>query len=100
MRKAELVQAVHGVLEGNASLSEVTDFVDAVFGEMKDALAKGEEVKITGFGVFQLRDKSSRTGRNPQTGDPLVITPRRVVRFKTSAVLKGGMNRPTKEHDR
>lgn len=100
MRKAELIQAVHGVLEGEASFSEVADLVDAVVDEIKGTLARGEEVKITGFGVFQIRDKTSRIGRNPQTGETLVITPRRVVRFKTSAVLKGEMNRPNKEPSR
>jgi integration host factor subunit alpha len=97
VRKVELIQAVYEVLEGRESRFKATDLVDAVFAEMKRVLAQGEEIKIAGFGVFQIRDKATRVGRNPQTGEPLVITPRRIVRFKTSTVLKGKLNEPSKE---
>jgi len=62
--------------------------VDATFIEISDALAKGESVKLAGFGNFQLRDKPQRPGRNPKTGEEIPITARRVVTFHASQKLK------------
>jgi integration host factor subunit alpha len=59
---------------------------------MKETLGRGEKIKISGFGNFVLRDKHSRQGRNPQTGDPIVITERRVLTFKASQILKSVLN--------
>ena len=73
------------------SRTEAACLVDAVLAEMKRALARGDDLKVTGFGVFQVRDKATREGRNPQTGELLAISARRVVRFKASSVLKGKM---------
>jgi integration host factor subunit alpha len=62
--------------------------VELFFDVIKDALAGNEEVKLSGFGTFKLRDKGSRPGRNPRTGEPYEITPRRVVTFRASNKLK------------
>lgn len=91
MTKAEIVQVIYGRL-GGFSKKEAADLVDLVFETMKETLAKGEKIKISGFGNFVLRDKRQRQGRNPQTGDPIVITERRVLSFKASQILKQGLN--------
>lgn len=62
--------------------------VEAILGHMSEALAEGENVKISGFGTFLLRDKAERIGRNPKTGVELPITPRRVLTFRASQMLK------------
>ena len=67
---------------------EAADLVDLVFKVIKDTLARGEKVKISGFGNFSIRDKANRVGRNPQTGDAMEISARRVLTFKPSQVLK------------
>jgi integration host factor subunit alpha len=59
---------------------------------MKETLGRGEKIKISGFGNFVLRDKRKRQGRNPQTGDPIIITERRVLNFKASQILKHALN--------
>src|SRR5471032_1925379 len=66
---------------------EAKDMVDAFFAEINDALVRGESVKLAGFGNFQLRDKGSRPGRNPKTGEVVTIAPRRVVTFHPSQKL-------------
>jgi len=62
--------------------------VELFFEEIKTSLEQGEQVKISGFGKFELRDKSSRPGRNPKTGEEIPITARRVVTFRTGQKLK------------
>ena len=62
--------------------------VEAILGHMSNALAEGENVKISGFGTFLLRDKAERIGRNPKTGVEVPITPRRVMTFRASQMLK------------
>ena len=78
MTKAEIVQAVYSRL-GGFSKKESADLVDLVFETMKETLGRGEKIKISGFGNFVLRDKRQRQGRNPQTGEPITITERRVL---------------------
>jgi integration host factor subunit alpha len=94
MTKADIVQAVHNQL-GGFSKKEAADLVDLVFETMKETLGRGEKIKISGFGNFVLRDKRQRQGRNPQTGDPIVITERRVLSFKASQLLKQALNEGT-----
>ena len=91
MTKADIVQTVHDQL-GGFSKKEAADLVDLVFETMKETLGRGEKIKISGFGNFVLRDKRQRQGRNPQTGDPIVITERRVLSFKASQLLKQALN--------
>ena len=67
---------------------EAKDMVDAMFDIVTERLVSGDDVKITGFGNFQIRSKSSRPGRNPRTGEPVAIEARRVVTFHASPKLK------------
>ena len=67
---------------------EAKEMVELFFEEIKASLEKGEQVKISGFGKFELRDKNSRPGRNPKTGEEIPITARRVVTFRTGQKLK------------
>ena len=67
---------------------EAKDMVESYFEEVRAALEKGESVKLSGFGNFQLRDKPQRPGRNPKTGEEIPITARRVVTFHASQKLK------------
>ncbi len=89
--KADIVQAVYSRL-GGFSKKESADLVDLVFETMKETLGRGEKIKISGFGNFDLRDKRQRQGRNPQTGEPITITSRRVLNFKASQLLKQALN--------
>src|SRR5580765_6465675 len=91
MTKADIVHAVYTRL-GGFSKKESADLVDLVFETMKETLGRGEKIKISGFGNFVLRDKRQRQGRNPQTGEPIVITERRVLNFKASQLLKQELN--------
>jgi integration host factor subunit alpha len=91
MTKAEIVEAVYTKL-GGFSKKEAADLVDLVFETMKETLGRGEKIKISGFGNFVLRDKRQRQGRNPQTGEPITITARRVLNFKASQLLKASLN--------
>ena len=68
---------------------EAKDMVETFFDEIRNALERGEAVKLSGFGNFQLRDKPQRPGRNPKTGEEIPITARRVVTFHASQKLKG-----------
>ena len=70
------------------SQREAKQFVEAVFDEISQLLENGSSVKISNFGNFILRDKGSRPGRNPRTGEPVLITPRRVVVFHSGQKLK------------
>lgn len=86
LTKADIVERVYK--EAGFSKKEASDLVDLVFKVIKDTLARGEKVKISGFGNFSIRDKSTRMGRNPQTGNSMEISARRVLTFKPSQVLK------------
>jgi integration host factor subunit alpha len=91
MTKAEIVQALYTRV-GGFSKKESADMVDLVFEMMKETLGRGEKIKISGFGNFVLRDKRQRPGRNPQTGEPIKISERRVLTFKASQILKQALN--------
>ena len=88
LTKAELADIlVEKVSE--VSKNDAKEIVKLFFEEIRSTLAKGEEIKISGFGNFQLRDKPQRPGRNPKTGEEVPITARRVVTFHASQKLKG-----------
>jgi len=70
-----------------------SEVVQSIFAILKERLEKGEQVKIAGFGNFAVRVKHPRTGRNPQTGEAIMISGRRVLSFKASPVLKDAINR-------
>ncbi|MBS0315155.1 MAG: integration host factor subunit alpha [Burkholderiales bacterium] len=84
--KAELADVLFERLGLNKR--EAKDMVDYFFEEVREALARGEDVKLSGFGIFNLREKSQRPGRNPKTGEEIPITARRVVTFHASNKLK------------
>jgi len=67
---------------------EAKEFVDAFFEVIRESLEKGEQVKLSGFGNFDLRDKNERPGRNPKTGEEIPISARRVVTFRPGQKLK------------
>ena len=90
MTKAELIEAVYTKV--GISKKESADLVEMIFDCMKDTLSKGEKIKISGFGNFVVREKRSRMGRNPQTGESMEITARRVLTFRPSQVLKNDLN--------
>ena len=90
MTKADLAQVI---VDGmGLSRTRAHEAVQLVIDLMTDTLAGGEQVKITGFGTFQLRDKAARLGRNPQNGRAITISARRVLTFRPSKVLKRAMN--------
>ena len=91
MTKAEIIDSVYERV-GGFSKKEAAEVVEAVFEEMKEVLAQGEKIKISGFGNFVVRAKKQRVGRNPQTGEPIPISARRVLTFKPSQVLKATLN--------
>jgi len=90
MTKAELIEAVYTKV--GVSKKESADLVEMIFDTMKDTLSKGEKIKISGFGNFVVREKRSRMGRNPQTGESMEISARRVLTFRPSQVLKNDLN--------
>ena len=89
--RADLRDAVHTEL--GLSSREAAELVDEVIEAMAERLEAGEEVKISSFGNFTVRDKEFRMGRNPKTGEPAAILPRRAVVFKPSATLKERINK-------
>ena len=91
MTKAEIIDAVYEQV-GGFSKKEAAEIVEAVFDTMKEVLADGQKIKISGFGNFVVRAKKQRIGRNPQTGAPIPIEARRVLTFKPSQVLKAELN--------
>ncbi len=88
--KADLTEAVY--LLGGLTKRESAKIVEMVFDTMKDNLEDGAKIKISGFGNFEVRDKAARPGRNPQTGQELTISARRILRFKASQKLKAKLN--------
>ncbi len=90
MTKADIVEEVFKKL--GFSKSQASEIVETVFETMKETLERGEKLKISGFGNFVPRDKKTRIGRNPKTGEAIEISARRVVTFKASPVLKARMN--------
>lgn len=91
MTKADIIEAVYEKV-GGFSKKEAAEIVESVFGQIKDTLERGEKIKISGFGNFIVREKKARIGRNPQTGEEITISARRVLTFKPSQVLKDVLN--------
>ena len=90
MTKADIVEQIYERV--GFSKKESAELVEKVLQVMKDVLADGEKVKISGFGNFVVREKNARKGRNPQTGDEILLEARRVLTFKPSLVLKNLLN--------
>ena len=90
MTKADIVERIYEKV--GFSKKEATDVVESIFELLKGRLQQGEKVKISGFGNFIINAKRPRKGRNPQTGEEIIISGRRVLSFKTSTVLKKSIN--------
>ena len=86
LTKADLAERLHEELGLNKR--EVKDIVELFFDEIRVALESGHQVKLSGFGNFDLRDKNQRPGRNPKTGEEIPISARRVVTFRPGQKLK------------
>ena len=86
LTKADLAERLYEELGFNKR--EAKEFVEVFFNEIRDTLEANEEVKLSGFGNFELRQKKERPGRNPKTGEEIPITARRVVTFKPGQKLK------------
>ncbi len=86
LTKANLAEKLYNEIGLNKRESK--EFVEAFFSELNNTLENGEDVKLSGFGNFSLRDKTERIGRNPKTGEEKMISARRVVTFKTGQKLK------------
>ena len=95
LTKAELAELLFEQVGLNKR--EAKDMVETFFDEIRNALERGETVKLSGFGNFQLRDKPQRPGRNPKTGEEIPITARRVVTFHASQKLKGMVDDTTSQ---
>src|ERR1700733_6283626 len=90
MTKADIVEALYEKV--GFSKKEAADLVELVFDTLKSTLAKGQKIKISGFGNFVVREKRSRVGRNPQTGQSIEIRAGRVLTFRPSQVLRSDVN--------
>ena len=90
LTKAEIIDSVCNKVGCNRNRS--SELVEKIIGIIKDTLAQGEDVLISGFGKFQVRHKNERRGRNPATGDEIQLPPRRVVTFKCSGKLRDRVN--------
>ncbi len=90
LTKSNIVDSVYERTE--LTKKEAAEYVNEVLEVMKETLEEGEEIKVSGFGKFEVRHKEERMGRNPQTGDEILIPERKVLRFKVSQVLKDELN--------
>ena len=90
MKKADLVDAIAG--KSGAPKAQVQQLVEDVFELMADALSRGDKIDLRGFGTFSVRESAARTGRNPQTGEPIQIPARKTPAFKPGKELKDRCN--------
>ncbi len=90
MRKTDIAQRIHQ--EAGISKEETTTLLDWILDLVKSTLQKGEPVSIVNFGVFTVHNKAARRGRNPYTGEEVMISPRRAVTFRASTQLKAEVN--------
>jgi integration host factor subunit alpha len=89
--KAHIVENLFG--KNIFTKTESAQIIETLFEIVKDSLEKSEDVLISGFGKFSVKEKNQRRGRNPQTGNPIILAPRKVVTFKCSGVLRERINR-------
>ncbi len=95
--RADLAESVYAQV--GLSRNESSDLVEQLLDEMMDALVDGDNVKISSFGSFAVREKGERIGRNPKTGVEVAISPRKVLVFRASHVLKETINKATQAAD-
>ena len=91
LTKAELIQQVYKQHVGLTKI-QATDSVEAFLRISKNSLINGSDLLLSGFGKFNVKDKKSRRGRNPQTGEDLILDARRVVTFNPSGILRDKVN--------
>jgi integration host factor subunit alpha len=91
MTKADIFEKVQNSI--GMTRKESAEMVEAVFAIMKSTLESGENLKISGFGNFEVKQKADRRGRNPQTGETITIEARRILTFKPSGILKYQINK-------
>jgi integration host factor subunit alpha len=91
LTKADLVQQIYKTQE-NLTKLQATEAIETLLRIMKDCLANGDDLLISGFGKFNVKDKKARRGRNPQTGEELTLDERRVITFKPSGILRARIN--------
>ena len=91
LTKAELIQQVHKQHEGLTKI-QAADSVEAFLRISKNSLINGSDLLLSGFGKFNVKNKKSRKGRNPQTGEELILDARRVVTFNSSGILRDKVN--------
>jgi integration host factor subunit alpha len=91
LTRADLTDAVHEEL--GLTRQDCAGLVERTLSLIAEAMERGEAVKLSGFGVFQVRAKRERMGRNPKTGEPAAIDPRRVIGFRASQVTKARIDR-------
>ena len=91
LTRADLCEAVYR--EVGLSRTESAEIVERILNEISNSLVEGENVKLSSFGTFAVRSKGGRIGRNPKTGEEVPITPRRVLVFRPSHVLRQRVNR-------
>ena len=89
MTKADII---YSVMDLGYSRAQAVSIVEGFFDTIKDSLKRGETVKISGFGVFNVRNKPARRGRNPQTGQEITISARQVLTFNASNLLRAAIN--------
>jgi integration host factor subunit alpha len=90
LTKADLIESIRSKI--GLTKNQSTDTVETVIDIIKNTLASGEDILISGFGKFCVKEKSERKGRNPATGDDMMLTPRKVVTFKCSGKLRERVN--------
>ena len=90
MTKADIAERIAESI--NTTRKDGHDIAELVFELMKKVLEQDGKLKIAGFGVFEVKEKHARRGRNPQTGDEITITPRRILTFKASQLWKQAIN--------
>jgi integration host factor subunit alpha len=90
MTKVDIVENIYEKV--GFSKKEVAKIVETIFDLIKESLEKEDKIKISGFGNFVVRKKRARRGRNPQTGNDIEISSRRILTFKPSQVLRAGLN--------
>jgi integration host factor subunit alpha len=91
MTKADITEKIY--LATGLTKREASDMIEALFSIMKSTLESGENLKISGFGNFDVKQKNDRRGRNPQTGETIIIEARRILTFKPSHLLREAINK-------
>jgi integration host factor subunit alpha len=90
LTKADLIERIRST--NDLTKAQSTDIVETTIDIVKDTLSSGDDVLISGFGKFRVKQKTERKGRNPATGDDMMLTPRKVVTFKCSGKLRERIN--------